>query len=50
MSEPVRQRYGLATGKGLEPAPNPRPNPGFRKGGKVSTKQPSKPRAFQRGR
>ena len=31
----VRQRYRLATGSGLTPAPPSKPNPGFRKGGTV---------------
>lgn len=30
-----RQRYRLATGQGLTPAPNPKPNPGYKKGGRV---------------
>ena len=31
----TRQKYRLATGKGLEPAPPKTSNPGFKKGGKV---------------
>jgi hypothetical protein len=29
MSEPVRQHYSLATGKGLTPAPSPNPRTNF---------------------
>lgn len=36
MSEPTRQRYALATGKGLDKAPPRTSNPGFKGGGKVS--------------
>lgn len=31
----TRQRYRLATGKGLSPAPPSKPNPGFKRGGGV---------------
>jgi hypothetical protein len=34
-NSPTRQHYGLATGKGLEKAPNSKPNPGYSKGGKA---------------
>ncbi len=44
-----RQRYRLATGQGLDPAPNPKPNPGFKKGGKVMPKKAAK-RPSGRGR
>jgi len=30
-----RQRYRLATGQSLTPAPDPKPNPGYSKGGKA---------------
>lgn len=46
---PERQRYRLATGNGLDPPPDPKPNPGFKKGGKVMAKKPMK-RASGRGR
>lgn len=47
-----RQRYRLATGKGLEPAPNPKPNPGYKHGGKVNATRNARPmrRASGRGR
>lgn len=35
MADAVRQRYGLATGKGLDSPPPKTSNPGFAKGGKV---------------
>lgn len=34
----VRQRYRLATGAGLTPAPPSKPNPGFKRGGSVVKK------------
>lgn len=40
MSDAVRQRYGLATGKGLTPAPSKSATPGYRNGGKVSKPAP----------
>lgn len=43
-----RQRYRLATGAGLTPAPNAKPNPGYKKGGKVMMKKPMK-RGAKRG-
>lgn len=44
-----RQRYRLATSQGLSPAPNPKPNPGYAKGGKVMAKKTMK-RASGRGK
>jgi len=41
--EAVRQRYRLAEGKGLEPPPNPKPNPGYKKGGRVVKKKMMRP-------
>jgi hypothetical protein len=32
--EPMRQHYMLATGKGVQPAPDPNPKPDFIKPGK----------------
>ncbi len=36
-NQPVRQRYALATGQGLEKAPPKNPSPGFKSGGKVNS-------------
>lgn len=44
-----RQHYRVATGQGLQPAPNPKPNPGYKRGGKVMMKKPMK-RATGRGK
>lgn len=49
MSEPTRQHYALATGKGLTSAPAKTSNPGMAKGGKAKSpapkSRPSKSRA-----
>jgi hypothetical protein len=44
-----RQHYRVATGQGLNPAPDPKPNPGYKKGGRVMPKKPVK-RPSGRGR
>ncbi len=41
MTDNCRQHYELATGKSLAKTPGG-PNPGYKKGGKVSMKRPSK--------
>lgn len=43
MSDPTRQHYQMATGKGLEAPPSKSPSPGMKKGGKASTKPMKKP-------
>lgn len=45
-----RQHYRVATGQGLSPAPNPKPNPGYKKGGRVMPKTKSMKRPTGRGR
>lgn len=36
--EALRQRYRLGTNQGLDPAPPSKPNPGYKKGGRVMKK------------
>lgn len=51
MSEAVRQRYALATGKGLTSEPSSKGSPGFKKGGKVTApmKKPAGKKGNKRG-
>lgn len=45
----TRQHYRVATGGGLSPAPPSKPNPGYKKGGKVSAKKYMKGGSTKRG-
>lgn len=42
MSDPTRQHYQMATGKGLSSSPSKDPSPGLKKGGQPSAKQGKK--------